>query len=202
MKKLFNRGLTFARELSQRLCRKINERLFSDEELIAIIDESLNAHLCLDAELDHNVKIEYDIIEDFTAEEAALIESQEKGSTNNRLLATTSLYDAGDYLVVFALEAMKDSAFNLWPWQVKKEIQGIAKHEAFHVRQYNYIYQHGGIEAFDRVVEYMMTTPYEDNIFEAGAYLYQWFDEVQDFEACFQDFITPPEQSEADRSAA
>ena len=56
-----------------------------------------------------------------------------------------------------------------------------AKHEAFHVRQYNYIWQRGGIEAFDRVVEYLATTPYEDNIFEA------WF----------QCFIAPPEQSVA-----
>ena len=197
MKKLFNRSLTLVREFSQRLCRKINERLFSDEKLIAIIDETLNYHLCLDAELNPNVKIEYDIIQDFSPEEVALIESQEKGSTNDRLLATTSLYDAGDYLVTFALEAMKDSAFKFWPWQVKTEIQGTAKHEAFHVRQYNYIWQRGGIEAFDRVVEYMTTTPYEDNIFEAGAYLYQWFDEVQDFDACFNYFITAHEQSAA-----
>ena len=197
MKKLFNRSLTLVREVSQRLCRKINERLFSDEKLIAIIDETLNYHLCLDAELNPNVKIEYDIIQDFSPEEVALIESQEKGSTNDRLLATTSLYDAGDYLVTFALEAMKDSAFKFWPWQVKTEIQGTAKHEAFHVRQYNYIWQRGGMEAFDRVVEYLATTPYEDNIFEAGAYLYQWFDEVQDFDACFNYFITAHEQSAA-----
>lgn len=195
MKKLFNRSLTLVREFSQRLCRKINERLFSDEKLITIIDETLNYHLCLDAELNPNVKIEYDIIQDFSPEEVALIESQEKGSTNDRLLATTSICDAGNYLVVFALKAMKDSAFKFWPWQVKTEIQGTAKHEAFHVRQYNYIWQRGGIEAFDRVVEYMTTTPYEDNIFEAGAYLYQWFDEVQDFNACFNYFITAPEQS-------
>ena len=197
MKKLFNSGLTLVRELSQRLCRKINERLFSDEKLITIIDETLNYHLCLEAELNPNVRIEYDIIQDFSPEEVALVESQEKGSTNDRLLATTSLYDAGDYLVTFALEAMKDSAFKFWPWQVKTEIQGTAKHEAFHVRQYNYIWQSGGIEAFDRVVEYLATTPYEDNIFEAGAYLYQWFDEVQDFDACFNYFITAHEQSAA-----
>ncbi|MBR3745353.1 MAG: hypothetical protein IKN27_00110 [Selenomonadaceae bacterium] len=97
---------------------------------------------------------------------------------------------------------MKDSAFKFWPWQVKTEIQGTAKHEAFHVRQYNYIWQRGGIEAFDRVVEYMTTTPYEDNIFEAGAYLYQWFDEVQDFNACFNYFITAPEQSAANKNPA
>ena len=197
MKKLFNRSLTLVREVSQRLCRKINERLFSDEKLIAIIDETLNYHLCLDAELNPNVKIEYDIIQDFSPEEVALIESQEKGSTNDRLLATTSLYDAGDYLVTFALEAMKDSAFKFWPWQVKTEIQGTAKHEAFHVRQYNYIFQHGGFEAIDRLTEYLATTPYEDNILELGAYLYQWFDEIYDFEECFQYFITAPEQSAA-----
>lgn len=197
MKKLFNRGLTLVRELSQRLCRKINERLFSDEKLIALIAETFDAHLCWGKELDLNTTVEYDIIQDFSPEDVAFVESQEKGSTTDRLLATTSIYDAGDYLVVFALEAMKDSAFKLWPWQVKKEIQGTAKHEAFHVRQYNYIFQHGGFEAIDRLTEYLATTPYEDNIFEAGAYLYQWFDEVYDFEECFQCFIAPPEQSAA-----
>ena len=197
MKKFLNRGLTLVRELSQRLCRKVNERLFSDEKLIALIAETFDAHLCWGKELDLNTTVEYDIITDFPPEDVALVESQEKGSTTDRLLATTSIYDAGDYLVVFALEAMKDSAFKFWPWQVKTEIQGTAKHEAFHVRQYNYIWQRGGIEAFDRVVEYLATTPYEDNIFEAGAYLYQWFDEVQDFDACFNYFITAPEQSAA-----
>lgn len=197
MKKIFERGLSFVREISERLCRKINERLFSDEKIAALILESLDTHLSSGNELDSGVNIEYNIIEDFTPEEVALVESQEKGSTNDRLLATTLICDADECCVVFALEAMKVAAFNLWPWQVKKEIQGTAKHEAFHVRQYHYICQHGGIEAFDRVVEYMTTTPYEDNIFEAGAYLYQWFDEVQDFEACFQYFIAPPEESVA-----
>ena len=197
MKKLFNRSLTLVREFSQRLCRKINERLFSNEELIVLIAETFDAHLCWDEELAPNVLVEYNIIEDFTPEEVALVESQEKGSTNDRLLATTSICDADEYCVVFALEAMKVAAFNLWPWQVKKEIQGTAKHEAFHVRQYNYIWQRGGIEAFDRVVEYLATTPYEENIFEAGAYLYQWFDEVQDFDACFNYFMTAHEQSAA-----
>ena len=197
MKNLLNRGLKFARELSENLCRKINARLFSDEKLIEFIVESLHTHIDSCTEFAPDVKIEYEIIDDFTAEEIALVESNEKGSTTDRILATTSLYDTGDYCIQFALEAMKDSAFKLWPWHVKNEIQSTAKHEAFHVRQYNYIWQRGGIEAFDRVVEYLATTPYEDNIFEAGAYLYQWFDEVQDFNACFNYFITAPEQSAA-----
>ena len=202
MKKIFNSGLTFVRKLSERFCRKINKHLFSDEKLIALIAETFDAHLCWEKELDLNTTVEYDIITDFSPEDVAFVESQEKGSTNDRLLATTSIYDAGAYLVVFALEAMKDSAFKLWPWQVKKEIQGTAKHEAFHVRQYNYICQHGGLEALDRLTEYLATTPYEDNILELGAYLYQWFDEVQDFQEDFEYFITPPAGQEADQTAA
>ena len=144
MKNLLNRGLKFARELSENLCRKINARLFSDEKLIEFIVESLHTHIDSCTEFAPDVKIEYEIIDDFTAEEIALVESNEKGSTTDRILATTSLYDTGDYCIQFALEAMKDSAFKLWPWHVKNEIQSTAKHEAFHVRRYDYICQRGG----------------------------------------------------------
>ena len=202
MKNLLKRGKRLVRELSESLCRKINARLFTNEKITVLIVDTLHEQLDSCDEFSPEVKINYEIIDDFTAEDYAYVESQEKGATADGLLATTSLYDAEHYLIQFALEAMKNSAFKLWPWQVKRDIQGTVKHEAFHVRQYNYICQHGGLEAIDRVVEYMTATPYEDNILEAGAYLYQWFDEVQDFEACFQDFITPPEQSETDRSAA
>ena len=58
------------------------------------------------------------------------------------------------------------------------------------------------MEAIKRLAEYMAATSYEDNIFELGAYLYQWFGEVHDFEECFKIFIAPPEQPEAEQSAA
>ena len=196
MKNLLERGKKFVRELSESLCRKINERLFTDEKITELIVDTLNAQLDLCDELSPDIKIEYDIIDDFTAEDYAYMESQEKGATADRLLAITSLYDAEHYLIQFALEAMKNSAFKLWPWQVKRDIQGTVKHEAFHVRQYNYICQRGGLEAIDRVVDYMAETPYEDNILEAGAYLYQWFDYVQDFESCFEQFIIAPTEAE------
>ena len=203
MKKIFERGLTFVRELSERLCRKINERLFSDEKIAVLIRESLDTHLSSGNELDSGVNIEYNIIEDFSTEDAAFVESQEKGSTDNELIATTSIYEADDYYIVFALKPMKNLAFKFPPWRAKKEIQDIAKHEAFHVRQYHYICKEGGMEAIDRLANYMSNVDYADNIFELGAYLYQYFDEKHDFKADFDPFIHPENYpDEVEQSAA
>ncbi|MBR1646545.1 MAG: hypothetical protein IJ685_07180 [Selenomonadaceae bacterium] len=40
--------------------------------------------------------------------------------------------------------------------------------------------------------EYFATMPYGENILELGAYPYQFFDKVQDFEDDFKDFINTP----------
>ena len=192
MKKIFNRCLTFMHELSERICRKINECLFSDEKIEALIVESLSTHLFSGEELAPNAKIEYDLIEDYSDEEKAFVEAREKGATEAEgLMATTSVVDVDYYFILFALKPVKNLIFKLSPWRAKKEIQDIAKHEAFHVRQYDYVCRHGGSEALDRLGEYFATTPYDENIFELGAYLYQFFDEVQDFEDDFKDFINP-----------
>ena len=199
MKKIFERGLSFVREISERLCRKINERLFSDEKIAALILKSLDTHLSSGNELDSGVNIEYNIIEDFSQEDVAFVERSEKGSTDNSLLATTSIYELDDYYIVFALKSIKNFAFKFPPWRVKKEIQDIAKHEAFHVRQYHYICKEGGMEAIDRLAQYMSNVDYGDNIFELGAYMYQFFDEKHDFAADFDSFIHPenyPEETE------
>lgn len=202
MKKFFNRGLTLVREISERLCRKINERLFSEEKIAELLLKSLCAHLDLCTDFVPNVNIAYDFIDNFSAEEIELAESQEKGSSDGNLIAITSIYDVNEYEIIFALKPLKDFAFKFLPWRAKKEIQDLAKHEAFHVRQYNYLCKHGGMDAIKRLAEYMAVTPYEDNIFELGAYLYQWFDDVQDFEECFKIFITPLNQLEAEHVAA
>ena len=203
MTKIFERALAFVRELSERFCRKINELLFSDEKIAALIRESLDTHLSSGNELDSGVNIEYNFIDEFSPEDTASVEEQEKGSTAGELLATTSLYEADDYYIVFALKSMKNFAFKFPPWRAKKEIQDIAKHEAFHVRQYHYICKEGGMEAIDRLTNYMSTVDYNDNIFELGAYLYQWFGEKHDFETDFDPFIHPENYpDEVEQSAA
>lgn len=188
---MFKKIKDLVKNAGEKILYKINAKFFSNNELIEILALTFDEHLRWEEEIDLSTQVEYDIITDFAPNEIAEVESQEKGSTKDRLLAVTSLYDENSYVTCFALEAIKDAAFKLWPWQVKKEVQGTAKHEAFHVRQYNYIIKHGGTEAIDRLVEYMATVDYEDNILEAGAYLYQWFEYVQDFETCFQQFINP-----------
>lgn len=199
---MFEKIKNLVKNAGEKIMYKINTKFFSNDELIEMLALTFDDHLRWEEEIDLSTQVEYEIIADFTLDEIAEVESQEKGSTKDRLLAVTSLYDGNSYITSFALEAIKDMAFKLWPWQVKKEVQGIAKHEAFHVRQYNYVIKHGGAEAIDRLVEYMATVDYEDNILEAGAYLYQWFEYVQDFEACFQQFIDPNENELLSTAAA
>ncbi|MBR2519012.1 MAG: hypothetical protein IKE46_04405 [Selenomonadaceae bacterium] len=197
-----NSAKSILQKLRERLCQKINERLFSDEKILALLEESLNFHLSRENELGAETSIEYALIDDYDAEDVESVESYEPGSTQGSLLATTSLYEMNEYVICFALNPIKAHAFKFWPWQAKKEIQDIAKHEAFHVRQYHYICQEGGMEAIDRLTEYMRTTPYNDNIFELGAYLYQWGDEVHDFAADFDPFIHPENYLQEDEESA
>lgn len=199
---MFEKIKNLVKNAGEKILYKLNAKFFSNNELIELLALTFDEHLRWEEEIDLSTQVEYEIIPDFTSDEIAEVESQEKGSTKDRLLAVTSLYDENSYVTSFALEAIKDATFKLWPWQVKKEVQGIAKHEAFHIRQYNYIIKHGGAEAIDRLVEYMSTIDYEDNILEAGAYLYQWFEYVQDFESCFQQFIDPNEKELLSTAAA
>ena len=136
MKEFLNRGLNFARKLTEQLCRKINERLFTEEKIEALIVDSLITHFEAGGDLEPDVKIEYNLVEEYTAEELELIESKEKGATSTgEPLATATMYDEKHYFIEFALKPLRNNIFKLPPWQVKKEIHDMAKHEAFHVRR-------------------------------------------------------------------
>lgn len=187
---MFTKIKNLFKKVKSNVLFKINSLIFTDEKIKELLLNSLVIHLD-QAELDEGDHIEYDFLNAFSEEEKEEVEKQEKDSTNGNLMAVTSIYDEGEYEVLFALVPIKDFAFKFLPWKAKKEIEDLAKHEAFHVRQYKYICSHGGLNAIKRLAEYMAVTPYEDNIFEMGAYLYQWFDEVQDFKLDFEYFINP-----------
>ena len=94
--------------------------------------------------------------------------------------------------IAYSAEAIKENLFSLNPLIVWSEIMNLARHEAFHARQYRYIIKRGGMEAVGKMREYMATVDYEDNILEQGAYAYQFLGEEQDF-SVFDKYIYPEE---------
>ena len=95
------------------------------------------------------------------------------------ILAVTIADNPDVFKIVFVLDAMKRFIASVTPFEARDRIKGIAKHEAFHVRQYNYMIKKGGRDG--RVSLYSKQNHYADNILEEGAIRYQYFDEQQDF---------------------
>ena len=114
-----------------------------------------------------------------------------EGLYKEEILGITAVYSEKEIYIVYSLKTIKDYTFAMNPLIAWSEIMDIAKHEAYHVRQYRYILKHGGMDAVKRVKEYMSTTPYEDNMIEIGAYAYQIYDKEQDFSSEFDRFIYP-----------
>ena len=180
--------LTALKKFKEGLYRRINSWLYTDERVIYFLDVGTNSHA---APEEDGTVLDYECIESFDDEDLAMIESQEKDSTKEEILGVTGVYSEKEIFIVYSMKTIKDYTFAMNPLIVWSEIMDIAKHEAYHVRQYRYILKHGGLEAVKRVKEYMATTPYEDNMIEIGAYAYQIYNEEQDFSAEFDRFINP-----------
>lgn len=180
--------LTALKKFKEGLYRRINSWLYTDKRVIYFLDVGTNSHA---APEEDGTVLDYECIESFDDEELVMIESQEKDSTKEEILGITAVYNEKEIYIVYSLETIKDYVFSMNPLIVWSEIMDIAKHEAFHVRQYRYLLKHGGMKAVKRVKEYMATTPYEDNMIEIGAYAYQIYNEEQDFSAEFDRFIYP-----------
>ena len=180
--------LTALKKFKEGLYRRINSWLYTDERVIYFLDVGTNSHA---APEEDGTVLDYECIESFDDEDLAMIESQEKDSTKEEILGVTGVYSEKEIFIVYSMKTIKDYTFAMNPLIVWSEIMDIAKHEAFHVRQYRYLLKHGGLEALSRVKEYMATTPYEDNMIEIGAYAYQIYNEEQDFSAEFDRFINP-----------
>lgn len=131
----------------------------------------------------------------------ALFESEEKGSTEIDILGVTMVFDADDIYIAYSIDAIKEDLFDLNPLIVWSDIMDIAKHEAFHARQYRYILKRGGLASVDKVREYMQSTDYEKNILEIGAYTYQFYDKDQDF-AEFYDVLCSDEPTQPTSTGA
>lgn len=177
------------RSLLDKLFAFINSFRLNDYDEIADtlmdgIREVLDEH---DPTFDINVYF----TEELDEEDIMAVEESEPGVTKNghEVVAFTSMDDDGNFDMVFALEAVKRFVAKENPLKLKSEIRGIARHEAFHVRQYRYVYEKGGLEALDRLFADVQRVEYEEDVLEVGAYLFQYFGIEQDFPEDFAPYV-------------
>lgn len=166
------------KELKKKFYRKINEWYYTDKKIVKYLNDGTWAHVNKDED---GIIVSFECIRCFDAYDLAMIESEEKGSTEIDILGVTMVFDADDIYIAYAVDTIKENLFNLNPLTVRSEITDIAKHEAFHARQYRYIIKRGGLAAVEKVRQYMQSTDYDENIIELGAYIYQFYGKEQDF---------------------
>ena len=182
------------KELKKKFYRKINEWYYTDKKIVKFLSDGTKAHV---AENEDGIIVSFECVRCFDAEDLALFESEEKGSTEIDILGVTMVFDADDIYIAYSLDAIKEDLFDLNPLIVWSDIMDIAKHEAFHARQYRYILKRGGLAAIQRMRKYMQSTDYEENILELGAYIYQFFDKEQDFAELY-DILCAEEPAESE----
>lgn len=143
------------KELKKKICRKVNELYYTDEKIVKLLSDGTRAHV---SEEEDGIAVTFDCVECFDAEDLALFESQEKGSSAIAPLGVTMVFDANDIYIAYSVDGIKEDMFDLNPLIVWSEIMDLAKHEAFHARQYRYIIKRGGMAAVGKVSEYMKST--------------------------------------------
>lgn len=166
------------KELKKKFYWKINEWYYTDKKIVKFLSDGTKAHV---AENEDGIIVSFECVRCFDADDLALFESEEKGSTDIDILGVTMVFDADDIYIAYSIDAIKEDLFDLNPLIVWSDIIDIAKHEAFHARQYRYILKRGGLAAVEKVRQYMQSTVYDENIIELGAYIYQFYDKEQDF---------------------
>ncbi len=177
------------RSLLDKLFAFINSFRLNDYDEIADtlmdgIREVLDEH-------DPNFDIEVYFQDELDEETISAVEESEPGATKDghEVIAFTCMNDDGNFDMVFALEAVKRFVTTANPFRLKDEIRGVARHEAYHVRQYRYVYEKGGLEALDRLCDDLKHVEYEENALEIGAYLFQFFGIEQDFSEDFAPYL-------------
>lgn len=177
------------RAISEKIFSFINRfRLKDDKKIIETLMDGLREVL---DEHDPNFDIEVYFQDELDEETISAVEESEPGATKDghEVIAFTCMNDDGNFDMVFALEAVKRFVAKENPLKLKSEIRGIARHEAYHVRQYRYVYEKGGLEALDRLFADVQKVEYEENVLEVGAYLFQYFGIEQDFPEDFAPYI-------------
>ena len=177
------------KELKEKICSVLNDWFFDQDKMAEIILRELSEHIKLE-ELGES-EVTFEFVDALEPDEIMFIESEEKGVTDDGEILALTIADNPDvFKIVFVLDAMRRFISCVNPFEARNRIKGIAKHEAFHVRQYNYMIKNGGMDAIGRFALYSQQNHYVDNLLEEGAVRYQYFDEQQDF-SVFDRFIEP-----------
>ena len=121
------------RALIEKIYCFINDLLLTDEKIKEILDKKLHELL------DDNKADTYAVCWDkFDETITALVEGAEPNVTadDNFICAFTTISDNGIPTMVFSIEAIRRGIRYLNPLKVKEEIEGVAKHEAFHALRF------------------------------------------------------------------
>jgi len=84
------------KELKRKICRKINEMYYTDEKIAKVLSEGTKAHVNEDED---GIIVTIDCVRCFDAEDLALFESEEKGSTDSGIVGVTMVFDVNDIYI-------------------------------------------------------------------------------------------------------
>lgn len=76
------------------------------------------------------------------------------------------IYDDGSLAVMLFKNPIKKFFSKMNTITFSEELKGLGVHEAYHVLQYRYVYEHGGSKAIKKLLEDVRKVNYEDNILE------------------------------------
>lgn len=166
--------------VKENIFRWINRLYWTPEKIFNVLYENVYKHIDRD---NNGITVSVEFAEYFSQDLLENLEKNEKGSTDTEgVVGITGTFKYNDIGILYSLEAIDKVILNSNPFTIKKLLIEYAKHEAFHCKQYIYVLQHGGEDALEKISKYIRTIPYEFNVLEMGAVLYQCYDTIQDFD--------------------
>ena len=116
------------KELKKKFYRKINEWYYTDKKIVKFLSDGTKAHV---AENEDGIIVSFECVRCFDAEDLALFESEEKGSTEIDILGVTMVFDADDIYIAYSIDAIKEDLFDFNPLIVWSDIMDIANTRLF-----------------------------------------------------------------------
>lgn len=174
------------KSLKESLYNAINYIIFRRGIINFIIGRVLRNLLTVDEFKDREVQ--YCVLDEKFGEEdmQELIESENGLKMDSEILGFTEVLSEKIIYMAFSETMIRKYIKGINPVIAWLMVEEIARHEAFHAKQYNYLLEKGGLKAIDRVAEYLRTSDYNNNIIEEGAWDFQFDGKVQDFKVLDQ----------------
>lgn len=179
------------KEFIESLYSVVNSIIFRRAVIDFIVGKVLRKLLTVDEFKDREVQ--YCVInEPFGHEDMKELVESEKGlRMDSEIIGFTEVLNEKVIYIAFSAKVILKYIEGINPVSAWLLIEEIARHEAYHAKQYNYILEKGGLDAIDRLSEYLRNADYDDNIVEQGAWDFQFENKEQDFGRVFDKFIYP-----------